>query len=232
MLGPKKMTAFTLVELLVVLAIFGIILLLSSGMSRRTRDTFVAQQYIKTAIQNARILRRKSMLISRNSGEKQWVQGIGFRLDKVGTQWRMIQVKALSEAINNNYFYQSFPTNNTCIDLAWNLPSTPCNNGLSLVKILNTSEQFLPEGMSFGITNSRSASPTIDTCTIALTIIYESINGKMHAYCQGSNGIDSILGSDLNDLNVKIKINYFSGDGYKLMLNLKNNGEINAIPTN
>lgn len=228
MTAPRRIHAYTLLELLVVLVIFGVILLLTSGFTQRARDTFIAQQYIKTATQNARILRRKSMLITRNSSEREWVQGIGFRfeIDNATKQWQMLQVKALSNPVSNNYFYQSFPSGDPCLELEWDTNPNSCggygSNELILRKIDNTTAQILPLGMRFVITNG----PT--NCTTALTVIYESINGKLHAYCRNTSGIDVSLGSTLD---MKIQIEYMDGERYRLKLNLKNNGEINATTT-
>lgn len=196
-------------------------------MTGRARDTFVAQQFMKSSVQNARILRRKSMLITRNSSESAWVQGIGFRLEKQGTQWMMTQVKALSTQANaGNYFYQSFPTGAiTCLKLAWD-PTSSCtgfgSNTMELQRIENTTSQLLPEGMSLYITYGSGATPP--TCTTALTVLYESINGKLHAYCRASN-----LEPSINPSTLGIHVQYLNGARYKNYLNLKNNGEINLL---
>ncbi len=228
MYRPVRIKGYTLVELLVVLVIFGVILLLSSGMSSRTRDTFVAQQQLKTYLQSARIIRRKSMLITRNSNDKEWVHGIGIRFEKTGTQWRMTQFKALKVVQGNQFFYLSYPTNNPCIEIDWTLAEGKpdrCQDSteLKLKRLEGTVSQYLPESIVLDI---RNGTATTATCKESVTIIYESINGEMHVYC-GNSGIESPL---TGPLDISVRMSYGTGGSFKYKLSLKSNGEINAIP--
>lgn len=219
---PARITGYTLVELLVVMVIFGIIMLLSSGMSSRARDTFVAQQQIKNYVQNARIIRRKSMLITRNSSDKEWVHGIGIRFEKSQGQWMMTQFKALKKVAGNQFFYMSYPKVNQCIEPEW-ISSTVCAenpNEMTLRRIEGTVSQYLPANMELEIQNTGTSGPTTLNCTNSLTVIYESINGEMHAYCNEQTVTQT--------LNMSIRIKYQQGGSYRYKLNLKSNGEINA----
>lgn len=229
---PKSLAGYTLVELLVVLVIFGIILLLSSGMSQRARDTFIAQQQIKSYVQSTRIVRRKSMLITRNSSDKEWVHGIGVRFDKSGEQWRMTQFKALREVAGNQFFYISYPKTNPCLEVEWRMQETntqACaqdNLEMKLRRIEGTVSQYLPASMVIEATIKPSANSAAVNCTRAITLIYESINGEMHAYCDTGTSETAVSG----DLDVNIRIKYVQNGGYyRYRFNLKSNGEINAI---
>ncbi|MCC7304267.1 prepilin-type N-terminal cleavage/methylation domain-containing protein [bacterium] len=229
---PNRLAGYTLVELLVVLVIFGVILLLSSGMSQRARDTFIAQQQIKSYVQSTRIVRRKSMLITRNSSDKEWVHGIGIRFDKLGSQWRMTQFKALREVAGNQFFYISYPKINPCLEVEWRMKETgtqACvqdNLEMKLRRIEGTVSQFLPTSMQIEATVKSNTTTVATNCASAITIIYESINGEMHVYCDTGTSETAITG----DLDVTLKIKYTeSADYYRYRLNLKSNGEINAV---
>ena len=219
--------------MLVVLVIMGMILVLSSGMTRRTRDTFVSQQYIKTALQDSRILRRKSMLITRNSSETQWVHGIGFWLARNAEgNWVMTQIKALDSS-TNGYFYKSYPKMISCIDTSELDGSAGGSCALHLKKIDNTQESILPSGLTVQVrlrTRSDPADvatqPACFTSSQAVTVIYESINGTMHVYCK-IGGLDYIVNE--TDPSIDLKIKYADDTFYKYEVNLLSDGEINAI---
>ncbi|PIY17753.1 hypothetical protein CO112_02360 [Candidatus Dojkabacteria bacterium CG_4_9_14_3_um_filter_150_Dojkabacteria_WS6_41_13] len=217
-----QITGFTLVELLVVIVIMGILLMLTSGMSQRTRNTFTAQQYIKTVVQDARILRRKSMLISRSSSQSgQWVYGIGFQVKKVNNQWQIEAVQAIDVSGGTSNFYKTYPD-----------ASLPLPGSIEIAPLADSTIQKLPEYMTLQIEDHATA--TIETCddaTSVLTVIYESINGNLHVYCSKAGGVDLPTTSNIKDHNIKISISYDSANAekYNYYLNLKGNGEINAV---
>jgi len=234
---PRRIYGFTLVELLAVLVIVGLMLALTGGMSKTTRDTFVAQQYIKTSVQNARILRRKSMLISRNSGEDKWVHGIGFRLEKNSFgQWSMIQIKALSN--RNIDFYQSFPSNETCLRKVTNTNSqcsvVPGATTILWEQLEGSPNLTLSGGLKLDITTSITirGSERTSTCTEALTVLYESVKGTLHVYCKNANGlelpIDYLINPESMAVRVGIQYDTTPVDRYGFYLNLTDNGEIDA----
>jgi len=229
---PKRFNAFTLVELLAVLVIIGLMLAISGGMSKRARDTFVAQQYIKNTVQNARVLRRKSMLVSRNSSSKEWVHGIGFRLEKSqGNVWTMKQIKVLGTATDVD-FYKTFPKGE-CLQEGLTVGSfAPC--GLAWVQLEGTNAQPLAGDLQFFI-QTRVNAKRFETCNYALTVLYESINGDLHVFCKDNAGaadlpIDFPLRVDTDKLvNLYILYEGVTADRYKQYVNLTNNGEIDAI---
>lgn len=207
--------------------------MLTSGMSSRARDTFVAQQQIKTYVQSARIIRRKSMLITRNSNDKEWVHGIGIRFEKSGTQWRMTQFKALRVVQGNQFFYLSYPKTNPCLEVEWLIEEgqrETCSNDVTEMKLKRlegTVSQYMPETMALGVEIRNDVNSSVLTCTKALTVIYESINGEMHVYCQSATSSEVAI---TGNLNLLVKVNYLSAGGtYRFKLNLKSNGEINAV---
>jgi len=209
-----QIAGFTLIELLVVLVIMGILLMLTSGMSQRTRNTFTAQQYIKTVVQDARILRRKSMLISRNSGQAaKWVYGIGFQAKKVNNQWQIEAVQAIDTSTGSSNFYKTYPD-----------VSLPLPNDIEVKPLADSTIQKLPEYMTLMIMENATTPAT--TCSDVLTVLYESINGNLHVYCN-----NLLTTNEIKDHNIRISISYgpTSADIYGFYINLKGNGEINAV---
>lgn len=222
--GPKKTPAFTLAELLVVIIILGMMLSLGGGFTTNVRNTFIAQQAIKQYIQQARILRRKSMLITRNSGEDEWVHGIGmqFRLDQDLEQWRMYQIKLLDK--NPSVFYKKFPTQVT-------------EATIKIEEIESLQKFIIPAGFTIKAKDLDSEFLDNKSC-IKITVLYESINGKMHAYCQTSptafftEHVIGGLGTDSQEdnPNIQLSILYPDNNGrYETNIILGSNGEIKTI---
>lgn len=228
----RRISAFTLVELLVVLVIIGIMLVLSGGMSSRTRDTFISQQYIKSTVQNARILRRKSMLIARNAQDDKWVHAIGFRFEKnTEGEWIMKQIKVLGKSSGIG-FYEEYPKNAACLQPV--APTSSCP--LQWEKIDGTPEQPLIAKISLEA-NARFNETAPKDCTKSLTVLYESVNGNVHMYCRGNEGgpelpIEGTLVAykDVDSMVAQVSLVYgvSTTDRYRFYLNLTKNGEIDA----
>jgi prepilin-type N-terminal cleavage/methylation domain-containing protein len=220
---PKRLRAFTLAELLVVLIIAGILMTLSLGFTRRTQDTFVAQQFVKTVLLNTRILRRKSMLISRNSSDSSWVHGIGFKLTKNTTNnvWEMTQQKVLLPN-SSSYYYRAYPDETSI-----------------LFDYFQTIEDSAVQRLSQGLTlRIRSNAAVVNAgernCLEnieSLYVIFESINGKMHAYCNIKNGpiipLGTVVGQP-HQPSLTISIMYNDTQGFSDKVTLMSNGEIST----
>ncbi|WKZ24156.1 MAG: type II secretion system protein [Candidatus Dojkabacteria bacterium] len=234
---PNRVSAFTLMELLVVLAIFGFLLLMTSGMSARVRDTFIAQQQIKNFVQTTRIVRRKSMLVTRNANDNEWVHGIGMQFEKTTVDlkevWQVRQFKALRKVNSAYQFYIPFPTNSILtLYRCWNVDCTTVSGSgfstnLLLTPLENTTVQTLPNGMELQITHNLSGGLP-STCSRALTLIYETINGELHAYCSGDSN-NPVKLTTTDELLITMKIRYASGANYQYTFNISNSGEINAV---
>jgi len=223
MTGPNRISAFTLAEILVVLVLMGVLMAMGSGFTRRTGNTFTAQQYVKKYIQQARILRRKSMLVTRNSSSNKWVHSIGLQFikDTETEEWDMKQVKALDTGTSSR-FYKPFPKNELDQHIS--------------IEFLETSLDYkLPPGFSLLIDEIQDDVPERITrpCN-TLTILYESINGKMHVYCSGTeNPFETTIGGDGIDSSkdapkIQLTIAYEDGWNYPNKMILKNNGEIHT----
>lgn len=228
----KKVSAFTLVELLIVLVLMGVLMIIASGFSKRARDTFVSQQFLKTMLMNTRVLRRKSMLISRNSNDRSWVYGIGFSLKKnivAGSEptWSYTQIR-LTSPTTLSYYYRTYP------DIT----------SLQVSRLDDSIQPtLLATGLSVTVTSPGSFLATETNCVTSptfseLLVVFESINGKMHAYCKVASSVtwirlgapDAITpetqGKDAPDIS--IAINYSDGTPYSLKLKLRSNGEVNV----
>lgn len=228
----RRISAFTLVELLAVLVIVGVMLVLSGGISRRSRDTFISQQYVKTTLQNARTLRRKSMLISKNDSDEKWVHAIGFRFEKsLAGQWSMKQIKVLSNTVGTG-FYEGYPSSDPpCLQPISVSGTCP----LQWAKIDGTTEPTLISSVQIVASAQLNSSNRID-CTRSLTVLYESINGNVHLYCSRNNNPtenpieDPLPYTQVEVLNAQVKLTYTdkAGEFYGYYLDINKNGEIDS----
>lgn len=229
MKSPKIFSAFTLVELMAVLAIFGALMVMAGGMSRNTRNTFIAQQQTKTIIQTSRSLRRKSMLISRGANDRSWVYGTGWQImyNTDSSAWELIQVKLLYKTITTDYqFYKTFPKDPS--DDATGLVASPISDSIKI---------SLPEGMKPVVFDNETGDIYNNSEDVIVTIIYESVNGKMHAYYaqKSYNNFTNVIGganpvkdSTKDSPSIGIRIDYAGTGSYKDRIILKSNGEIHA----
>ncbi len=166
----RRVKAFTLFELLIVLAIVGGAMLFTTNFTARIRETFVAQQYVKTILQQSRTARRKSMLITRNSNDTGWVHGIGMQLKKNQNGWQLSLIKALGNE-SQNIFYRSYPTE---------------VSQLRFEEVDAAFRQYLPEGVQLSISAQNVTGSLQARCLrdgTEFLLLFESINGKLHAYC-------------------------------------------------
>lgn len=182
----RRVKAFTLFELLIVLAIVGGAMLFTTNFTARIRETFVAQQYVKTILQQSRTARRKSMLITRNSNDTGWVHGIGMQLKKNQNGWQLSLIKALGNE-SQNIFYRSYPTE---------------VSQLRFEEVDSSFRQYLPEGIELNISAQNVTGSLQIRCLREGTeflMLFESINGKLHAYCYSQATAGSYIDITSND---------------------------------
>lgn len=223
---PRKISAFTMMELLVVLAIVSGALIFTTSFTARIRQTFVAQQYVKTILQQSRIARRKSMLITRNSNDNGWVHGIGLQLTQTQGSWQLTLIKAL-EREQQSFFYRAYPKSLDQLDFE---------------EVDDSLRHYLPEGVTLDImgenlisTKASLEKRCLDEAT-GLRIVFESINGKLHIYCRSMyQGVYIEIGE--NDqipfgeaAALVIGMKYTNGAIYQDRVIISTNGDISIAP--
>lgn len=169
-----KLSAFTFIELLIVVAISGIILTAFLAYSAQARYTFLSNQTMRSLLLDTRVIRRRSMLITRKSEETGWVHGIGYMITdantKTGRKIEVVPYKIVG--IRNSRFYEPYPENLTKQTV--NFINITDADILNIDPILNIKY--------YKIDNS-TYTPICSEEDSYIFIVFESVNGRMHAYC-------------------------------------------------
>jgi len=168
----KSLKAFTFVELLIVMAIAGIVFSMFFTGLGITGASFSASQTTKNITLLTRSARRQSMLITKSSLEP-WVYGVGIEFSKNAEniwQYKTIKMRNAVGAGVGSSFYIAYPSEET------NLAS-------NLYEYADFGESFLlPKDLSVFVQNN--SSPGVALCPSDIFIvIFESVNGTPYFYC-------------------------------------------------
>jgi prepilin-type N-terminal cleavage/methylation domain-containing protein len=191
--GQKKhrISAFTMIELLVVMMITSMLFLIAIVLGANTRNTFIAGQILKEFVVTSRSARRSSMLVTKDVNEN-WVHAVGIEVtfDNTTQQWSYYTVKLQHSTPNleSNTFYIPFPANIANYNF----------NRSSDIKVIdsNASFTFFRPG-----TNTEICTGTGNK----LRIMFKSINGAPTVYC-GTQNITNLGGLDIGTNFSRTKI--------------------------
>jgi prepilin-type N-terminal cleavage/methylation domain-containing protein len=189
--------AFTLIEMLIVIAIAGVLFVISFVLGGRSRETFVASQQTREVLQEIRSSRRRSMLVTKETTEA-WVHGVGIEFSQIAQtgKWQYKYVKLQhrdginsSEVVN---YYLPYP------------PEQRITNGRYVFNEITPAKEVANDGK---VTFYKNDGTTVVTsCSNKpVRIMFESINGGPHVYC-GATEWEKNLVIGLTGTNIKIKI--------------------------
>lgn len=187
-LKSRKIRAFTLIEILIVMLILAILFLITILLGANARRQFVSSQLLKEVVVTTRSARRQSMLVTKSAGEN-WVHAVGveFTYDSVRQQWKYYTVKLqhVTAGAQSNTFYIPFPTS---------LAQYGFNRfGEERLVDVNANFVFYRQGTTTRICSTPGSK---------LRVMFKSINGTPVIYCDATN-ITSQGGVDIaTDISV------------------------------
>lgn len=189
----RKYKAYTLLELLIVLAIFLILSTIGMSAFNGFRDTITLNEEIDELKQNIRSAQRASLFLERQTTER-WIYGIGLDFSQIENNgsYRMFKWCAPFNEFGDIRSKQNVPNYNPSLQLSTtngNLgistpySSTICEQGLGLSEIVRYGSGI---DNAFGI-NFRPIIPdnngvTGDIGNVPAYVLFESVSGKAFFY--------------------------------------------------
>lgn len=189
----RKYKAYTLLELLIVLAIFLILSTIGMSAFNGFRDTITLNEEIDELKQNIRSAQRASLFLERQTTER-WIYGIGLDFSQIENNgsYRMFKWCAPFNEFGDIRSKQNVPNYNPSLQLSTtngNLgistpySSTTCEQGLGLSEIVRYGSGI---DNAFGI-NFRPIIPdnngvTGDIGNVPAYVLFESVSGKAFFY--------------------------------------------------
>lgn len=171
----RKITAFTLLEILVVMTISGILFGMIFTFGVNSKFAYQRNQIYRDLATKLRNAKRDAMLTTRTPSD-QWVHGVGYEFSCTVCQGATITPVKLVNTQSFSNFYLAYPSRDDVASSGRVYDFIKYNDSTTLP----TDTVLLP-GLNKGYVSGF-------TCSSNFRIIFETVTGAAHAYC-GSNEI-------------------------------------------
>ncbi|HVX92743.1 MAG TPA: type II secretion system protein [Candidatus Dojkabacteria bacterium] len=211
----RKYTAYTLIEMLIVLGIFVILVSLGTAAFAGLRDTVSLNQDVLNLEQDQRNTKRQSLILERNSNER-WIYGLGLDFTGFTSQKKYTIFKWCSQFpdygdVKTTAIMPNYDSALAVSQLNGNLPvtSTYVNNNCitsgsqnEIVRLQGALDGSVSSNFTTNIPSSNDAAG--DVGGVPVYIVFESVSGKTFFY--DING--KIVNYDTNGNMVSNPINF------------------------
>ncbi|MCK9369046.1 type II secretion system GspH family protein [Candidatus Dojkabacteria bacterium] len=197
MTALKKYKAYTLVEMLVVMGIFGIIAGMGFATFYGLRDTMALNQELITFSQDVRNAQRSALFLDRTVGER-WIYGVGVDFSQMNSDERYNTFKWCSQFndFGDTKTKGTIPNFDKTIPVGsqnGNLPTAnylykECSLGISvseLVKLTGTVDKYFESNFNISFPSSNNA--TGDVGGVPVYLVFESVSGRAFFYDSSGN---------------------------------------------